>query len=311
MREATVYAPASIGNIGPGFDVLGVAVSNLGDLVTATRKREPGVEIISIENECRELAAEPEKNTSSLAAMKVIERIGAKEGLNLRIRKGVPFPSGLGSSAAGAVAGGLAANLVFDEALSQEELLEACTEAEAKVSKAYFSDNTAAALYGGGVLTRVLAGNKIETVKLGNIPKAVIILATPDFPMFTKKSREVLPKEVPIGDFVWNMGAAAQIVAAFLKKDVALLGRAIEDRIVEPARKALIPGFDEVKRIALEKGALGCSISGGGPSVFAVADSRAPADEIGYAMKRAFKNHDVNARIHICSIETKGARMVT
>lgn len=309
MERVRVFAPATIGNIGPGFDVLGMAVTGLGDTVEAVRRKKPGVGIIEISGRCGNLPLDPDGNTASIAARKVLERIGAKTGVDLKIEKGVPFPSGLGSSAASAVAGGMAANVLFGEKLSDEGLLVACTEAEAEVSGGFFADNTAAALFGGAVVSFAENG-KVMAVPLGSIPDAVIILAVPDFPMLTKKSRAVLPKKVPLRDFVANMANAAAIVAAFARRDVELFGRSIEDRIVEPARKKLIPGFDDVKAVAMERGALGCSISGGGATVFAVANRKAACATIGLGMKKAFKKHGVESEIHVCRIDRKGARVL-
>lgn len=310
MKEITVYAPASIGNIGPGFDVLGVAISNIGDWVTATKKRGPGVEILSIEGDGGKLPLDPTMNTASIAAANVLARIGAKEGLNLKIKKGVPFPSGLGSSAASAVAGAVVAARAFGDPLSMEDILRLSTEAEAAVSGGFFCDNTAAALYGGGIVSRI-DGDEIHIIKLGSIPAAVIVIAQPDFPMPTKKARKVLPKKVDLHDFVWNMGAAASITAAFLKKDATLFGRSVDDRVVEPARAKLIPGFADVKSAALNAGALGCSISGAGATIFAVTDSKSAPEKIGQSMKKAFKKNGLAAKIHICSIDARGARAVS
>ncbi len=309
MGEVRIYAPASIGNIGPGFDVLGMAITNLGDVVEARKKRSPGVELIKITGDGGRLPDDPAKNTAAIAAAKVLKRIGAKSGMNISVQKGVPFPSGLGSSAASAVAGGVAANALFGSPLPPAEVLELCTEAEAAVSGGYFADNTGAAFHGGAIVSSVRDG-KLNVVKLGSIPDLAIVVATPDFPMPTKKSRAVLPSKVPLHDFVANMANTAMITAAFCQKDLQLFGSSIDDRIVEPARKKLIRGFDDVKSAALGLGALGCSISGGGASVFAVASRMDPICRIGEAMKLAFRAHGVESEIHLCAIDKKGARSV-
>ena len=309
MDEVKVYAPASIGNIGPGFDVLGLAVSGMGDVVRAALQDKPVIEIVSIKNDGGRLPLISEENTVSIAAKKVLDAAACEKGLTLVIEKGVPFPSGLGSSAAGAVAGGFAANRLLGDPLAQDELLHLCTEAEAAVSGAYFADNTAAALLGGGVVTRHVDG-RCEATPLGGIPDAAIVLATPDFPMPTKESRNVLPKTVSMENFVYNMGAAAAVTAAICRRDTQLLGRSIDDRIVEPARAKLIPGFPEVKKAALDAGALGCSISGGGPTLFAIVRSGGPVDAVGDAMKKAFKDAELNSSIHICGMDIKGARQL-
>jgi len=309
MDEVKVYAPASIGNIGPGFDVLGVAISGMGDVVRAGTQDKPGVEIIKIKNDGGKLPLDPGENAAAIAAARVLEKAGSYRGLSMIIEKGVPFPSGLGSSAASAVAGGFAANCLCKKPLDEEELLHICTRAEASVSGAYFADNTAAALHGGGVVTRIVDG-RCEAVPMGGIPDAMLVIARPDFPMPTKESREVLPKTVSMENFVANMGAASAIVAAFCRRDTRLLGRSIDDRVVEPARAKLIPGFEDIKKAALEAGALGCSISGGGPSVFAVSTSDGPVEDIEKEMKQAFNNAGLKCEMHICSMDIKGARIL-
>jgi homoserine kinase len=310
MQRVKVFTPATIGNIGPGFDVLGMAITNLGDIVEARRKRGPGVEILRIEGEGAEnLPYEAENNTAGMAALKVLERIGTRGGVNLVIEKGIPFPSGLGSSAASAVGAAFAVNLLYGEPLSYAELLEAATEAEAAVSGGFFADNTAAALYGGVVITFTENG-KIRATPLGTIPATTIVVATPEIPMPTKRSRGVVPESVPIRDFVANMAAAATMAAAGCMKDPELFGRSMDDRIVEPARKSLITGFDDVKAAALAKKAFGCSIAGAGASIFALANRESPVCRIGEAMKLAFKKNGIESKVHICNMDKRGARMI-
>lgn len=308
MKEVTVYAPATIGNIGPGFDVLGVAITGMGDAVTALPKPEPGVDILGISGASARLPFEPEKNTASIAAMKVIETTGSEKGLMLKIKKGVPVASGLGSSAASAVAGGVAAALAFNAKLSRKELLEICTEAEAAVSGGFFADNTASALYGGGTLT--YSNEPLHVVPLGDLPGLTLILVTPEMELPTREAREVLPQKVELEKFVANMGNAAAIVAAFAGKDAALFSRSVRDVVVEPARASLIPGFNDVKKAAMRSGAHGCSISGSGPTVFAALPTGGPAEHIGGAMRWEFKSNGLKASIHICEVEPKGARVL-
>ncbi len=309
MQKVKVYAPASIGNLGPGFDVIGLAISNCGDTVEAFVRNKPGVGVLEITGDGGRLPLEPEKNAAAIAAMKVLEKTGSDIGIDLKIHKGVSFPSGLGSSAASAVAGGFAANELVKNKLEKVALLEACTEGEAAVSGGAFADNTGASLFGGCVLTKC-SEDSIRIVPLGTIPELAIILATPMYPMPTKKSRAVLPKEVPLGKFVSNMSSTAFIVAAFLTKNINLLEHSIEDLIIEPARKSLIPGFDDVKNAAMDHGAMGCSISGGGSSVFAIARNRPGIDLIGESMKTAFMRNGLESVVHICSVDELGTRVI-
>jgi homoserine kinase len=310
MQQARVYAPATIGNIGPGFDVLGLAITNLGDIVEARKTRSPGIEIIRIKGEGGDrLPLEAEKNTAGIAAVKALERIGERGGATLVIEKGIPFPSGLGSSAASAVAGAAAINYLFDGRLSAEELLIVATEAEAAVSGGCFADNTAASLYGGFVVTHV-ENEIIRAVPVGWIPDATIVVAIPEIPMPTATARAVLPKKVPFGDFVTNMANTAMMVAAVAKRDAHMFGGAVDDRIIEPARKIMIEGFDDVKAAALKRGAFGCSIAGAGASVFAVCHRNSAYSRIGEAMKLAFKKHGVECHVHVCNMDKKGTRLV-
>ena len=308
LRSVTVFAPASIGNIGPGFDVLGVAVTNFGDEVTAARKRNPGVEILEIKGSKVPLPEDAAMNTAGIAAMKVLRAIEADMGLTLRIKKGVPIAAGMGSSAASAVAGGFAANRAFGDKLSKAELLQICTEAEAAVSGGFFADNTASALYGGGTITRCT--EPLDVITMGGLPGLVLVLATPDMQLPTRQARKVLPKKVEMSKFVANMGNTAAIVAAFAKKKSDLFARAVSDVVVEPARARLIPGFYDVKEAAVEHGALGCSISGAGPTIFAAVPAKGPADKVGQAMKRAFKKNGLKSHVQLCSVDAKGAREI-
>lgn len=310
MQQARVFAPATIGNVGPGFDVLGLAVTNLGDIVEARKTRSPGIEIIRIKGDgADKLTLETENNTAGIAANAVMERIGAPGGATLVIEKGIPFPSGLGSSAASAVAAAAAMNYLFDEPLSKEDVLAAATEAEAAVSGGFFADNTAAALYGGVVVTHCENGD-IRAMPLGWIPNTTIVIATPEIPMPTAKARAVLPKKVPMDDFVANMANTAMMAGAVAKRDAYAFGKSVDDRIVESARKKMITGFDDVKAAALRRGAFGCSISGAGATVFAVCHRNSAYCRIGEAMKLAFRDNGIECRIHVCNMDKKGARLI-
>ena len=308
LRSVTVFAPASIGNIGPGFDVLGVAITNCGDEVTAARKRMPGVEILEITGAGVPLPEDAAMNTAGIAAMKALRAIDADMGMTLRIKKGVPVASVLGSSAASAVAGGFAANRLFGDRLKRDELLQLCTEAEAAVSGGFFADNTAAALFGGGTITR--SNEPLDVISMGGLPGVTLVMVTPAMALPTAKARKALPKKVDLHKFVSNMGNTAAIVAAFAKKDADLFCRSINDIVVEPARARLIPGFYDVKAAALDAGALGCSISGAGPTVFAAIPAKGPADKVGQAMKKAFLKNGLKSTVQLCSVDRRGAREV-
>ena len=304
--RVTVFAPASIGNVGPGFDVLGMAVTGRGDTVTARVTLTPGVRILAITGDSRNLPLDPGKNTAGIAAGEVLRLLGVKQGVELSIHKNIPG-SGMGSSAASAVAGAFAVNALFGGNLSKQDLLLPAASAESRVSGGYFLDNVGASLLGGIIVTNPFSKH---TVSLGTIPGLHIVIVTPAVEVLTKKARAILPKEISMDDFVTNMANACGMVRAVQIKDAVLFGTSIHDAVVEPHRAGLIPGFFDVKRSALSAGALGCSISGAGASVFAVADRKETAVEVGRAMQEAFLRHKVVSVVTLAKVDKEGARVI-
>jgi homoserine kinase len=236
----------------------------------------------------------------------VLKVLKADGGVELVVEKNIPG-NGLGSSAASAIAGGFAVNALFGLPLSKSELLLPCAAAEASVSGGYFLDNAAASLFGG---INVTNPETREVVSLGGLDGAIIVVVTPRYQLLTARARKVLPKRVPLSDVIANCSRACAIVAAVAKEDAHLFGRSIVDRVVEPARAPLIPGFASVKRAALKAGALGCSISGAGSSVFAVTTDKALGDRIGEAMRRAFTRARLGSVVTVTTIDPTGARVV-
>jgi homoserine kinase len=307
IRDAvTVFAPASTGNIGPGFDVLGMALAGLGDTVHAQRIPERKVVIREIRGDNGTLPTNARKNTAGIAAAKVLKLLNADAGVELVLEKNVPG-NGLGSSAASAVAGGFAVHALFGSPLSKADLLLPCAAAEASVSGGYFLDNAAASLFGG---VNVTNPETREVISLGGLTGAIIVLATPRYQLLTARSRKVVPKRVPLAAMIANCARACAIVAAVSKQDATLFGRSIVDVVVEPARARLIPGFAAVKRAALKAGALGCSISGAGSSVFAVTTDRETGRKIGDAMQKAFVRTKLESVITVTTIDPDGARVI-
>lgn len=306
MKSVRVFAPASVGNIGPGFDVLGMALSGMGDTVTATRRHEPGISITEITGDRGRLSYKADENTAGISAQAVLDHLSCKEGVTLSLHKGVPG-TGLGSSAASAVAAAYAVNLLFGEKLSKAELVPLAAVAESQVSRGFFLDNIGPSMMGGITWNNPFTK---EVVSLGRIEKAIIVIAIPDFPLLTKESRRVLPGMIPMEHFISNMAYSSMIAWAVAKKDVVRFGRSIQDRIAEPARAPLIKGFEDVKKSALAAGALGCSISGAGASIFAVSEDAKKAEKIGKAMEKAFRGHQVIAEIRTTQMDRLGARMV-
>lgn len=306
MNEIKVFAPASVGNIGPGFDTLGMAVKNIGDTIWARKNKTKRVQILEIRGDSGKLPLSADKNTAGIAAKKVLKKLGIREGMDLGIHKNIPG-NGLGSSAASAVAGAVAANILFGSRLNREELLQIAAEAESYVSGGTFMDNIGASLYGGIILTRP-AEKKV--IQVGVLTKLTLVLATPDFPLMTKKARKILPKKIEMSRWIENMSNSCTMVLGVCRKDPVLFGRAISDVVIEPVRARLIPGFYEVKRGALSAGALGCSISGAGSTLFAVTDQEDLGEPIGLAMKKSFLKKGFNSVITVSKIDGLGARKI-
>ncbi len=301
-----VFAPATISNLGPGFDILGIAVASLGDTVVARRAPERGVRIQVITG-ADALPLDPEKNTAAIAAAATLRRAGIEAGVELELHKGLPIGSGLGSSAASAVAAAYATNLLLGSPLRKPELIEPCLEAEAAVAGRH-GDNVAPSLLGGLILVRSL--DPVDVVRLPIPDGLTLVVVTPDFSLPTREARAVLPREVPLSATVEMAANLGALVAACASGDLGLMARAMTDRIVEPRRADLIPGARAVIEAARHAGALGSSISGAGPSIFAICRSARSGQEAAEAMRRAFAAHGLAATAHLSPADCPGARRV-
>ena len=300
-----VFAPATVANLGAGFDVLGLAVTGLGDTVEAERLPN-GLELTVKGG--GDLPAEVDKNTTGIAAMAALRRLGMPGGARLWLTKGLPNGSGLGSSAASAAAGAFAVNALYGHRLSPELLVECALEAEASVSGGRFADNVAPAVLGGCQLVR--STGPIDLVPLGSIPQARFVLVTPKVEVLTRQARAALPPSVPMTELVRHTADACGLTAAFLRADYALLARSIHDAIVEPVRARFIPHYDAVRAAALEAGAHAFSISGSGPTVFALTNDPDRAQIIRAAMVAAFAAGGCASRSAVSMIDPVGARQI-
>ena len=301
--QVHVFAPGSVGNVGPGLDILGLAIGGAGDEVIAERHGSAGVIITDPGHPA--LPSDPAAHTSGIAAAEVLRRAGAGFGVRMRVRKGLPLAGGQGGSAASAVAGALAANFLLDRPLPQDALIAAALEAEAVVAGRH-ADNIVAILLGGLVLIRSM--EPLDLVRVPVPTRLRVILAHPDRSMNTRDGRAVLPASVSREVALHQAAQVAAIVAAACTGDLALLGRAIDDRIAEPARGPLLEGFAETKRAAMAAHALGCSISGSGPTVFALAGDDYAAERIGAAMTAAYAELGIGCTTRVATPDLLGAR---
>ncbi len=303
LAQARVFAPGSIGNLGPGLDILGLAIGGAGDTVTAVRSARPGVIIDDPGHPS--LSTDPSRHSSGIAAAAVLAAGGAGFGVRLQVTKGLPLCGGQGGSAASAVAGALAANLLLEHPLDQSALLLAALSAEATVSGRH-ADNIAPILLGGLVLIRSLL--PLDLVRLPVPGSLRVVLAHPDRLMATREARAALPASVSLEVALHQAAQVAAIVAAAYSGDLGLLGRAIDDRIAEPSRAPLLDGFLEAKRAALQAGALGCSISGSGPTAFALVESEISGERVASAMRDAYAGGGIGCVTRVALPDLEGAR---
>ncbi|MDI6643009.1 MAG: homoserine kinase [Candidatus Hodarchaeaceae archaeon] len=285
-KMVKVSAPATIANLGPGFDVFGLALSHPFDVVEA-EKSEGGVEILEVQGVgAQGISKDSGKNSAGIAASEALRLIGAAGGVKLKIQKGVKPGGGIGSSSASAVAGAGAVNELFGGKLSAEQLIEAAARAEEKIAGTIHYDNVTPALVGG--FTIVTSTKPLQFFRLDPPPMKVVV-AQPALELPTALGRKVLPQEVMLKDAVANVAKASTMVAALNAGDLKLFGKCMVDSIAELARAPLIPGFFDVKWAALEAGALGAAMAGSGPSVFAILEPDGDAEAVAGAMKEAFE----------------------
>jgi homoserine kinase len=306
-QSATASAPASIGNVGVGFDILGQAFDAARDLVTAVRDEKPGVRLMQVSGLVSSLPNAPEKNTALAAAQAVLAAAGSPCGMRLSIVKGVPLAAGMGGSAASAVAGAAAANALLGGPFELEELLPFALEGERVASDPPHWDNVMASLLGGLVLA---AREDPPLVQRLPAPEGVVaILLHPDAAVETRMARSILSEQVPLKLAVEHSRRVAAFVAGCATGDLDLVRAGLEDLLVEPQRQHLVPALPDVKAAALEAGALGSSFSGSGPSVFAWALD-ADADAVEQVMLEAFAKAGLAARAYRAPVSSEGVRVL-
>jgi homoserine kinase len=299
-----IFAPATVANVASGFDVLGFALETPGDAVTLTRSTEKGVRVRSVTGDDGRLPRDPKKNTAAVAAAAFLDRIGNPFGVDIELEKRMPLSSGLGSSAASAVAAVTAANLLAGSPLSATDLLPFTMEAERVACGSAHADNVAPSLLGGFVLIR--SYDPLDVVRLPVPAGLSCAVVHPHAELRTEDARSVLKKEIRLSDAIRQWGNLAALVAALYNGDLQLLGRSLQDVVAEPARSLLIPGFAGVKAAALASGALGCSISGSGPSVFALCSRAEDSARAGKAMVAAFKAAGLASDLYLSAVNPRG-----
>lgn len=295
-NKVIIKAPATTANLGPGFDVFGMALQQPSDKVTIVPV-DKNIKIKVTGQSAEIIPSEPEKNTAGVVAKAILDEFSLKTGLMITIEKGIAPGMGLGSSAASAAAVAYGLNHLFNLELYNEQLVEFSAKGEVASAGFEHADNVSAAIYGGFVLIR--SYSPLKVVHLKPPPNLRVCLARPKVPVLsrkTEKARSVLPKNVPMEKIVHNVGHAASIAVGFAVGDVDLIGRSMSDVIVEPTREFMIPGYQQVRMAAMEAGACGVAISGAGPTIIAIVNNdNAEASKVTRAMKEGFKSSGAKA----------------
>lgn len=304
--EVHIFGPASLSNLGPGFDALGLCVAGVGDVVKARRVEASG---IYLEHDpgiiSWVLPKDPAKNTAVIAAKAVLGLLGAEDGVAFTLKKGIPLGSGIGGSAASAVAGAWAVNVLFGCPLDKEALIEAVLDAEDLASGGRHGDNALPALLGGLVLVSSSDPSRYRRIELPDTLHIALVL--PDVEVLTKHAREMLPASVTLRDAVHNASELAFLVDAYRCGDWETVGRCMmQDRLVEPVRAGLVPCYHGVRTAAINAGAFGCALTGSGPAMFALAASEDDAGSIRDAMVEASLSEGVDARGIVTEVNDEG-----
>jgi len=305
IHSVTAFAPATCANLAVGFDILGLAFDQAGDTVTLSKRDDNKLVIEEIES-AEKLPFEADKNTATVALQAMHSALDLKQGFSIRIQKGIPMSSGMGGSAASAVAALVACNAFLHQPLSRHELAQFALLGEEAASGQPHGDNIVPCLFGG--LTLIQNLNPIEILQLP-LPDLICVLVHPHLHVSTQQARKMLKPELPLRDYVKQSAHLAGFIAALYAKDLRLLQQSFADLLIEPQRASLIPGFYQIKEAALEAGALGFCLSGSGPSLLALARDRSDAKIIAEVMQNQLKREKLASDCWIAPVSEDGARV--
>lgn len=302
-----IFCPATIANISCGFDVLGLALSAIGDEMIIKKVPAPGLTITKISG--LDLPKEIDKNVAGVAGLAFMEASEYKGGFEIEIYKKIKAGSGIGSSAASASGAVWGMNYLLNAPFSQHQLVQFAMAGEKLASGVAHADNVAPAIYGGFTLVR--STEPLDVIPI-HVPKELYAsIIHPHIEIKTSDSRKILKTSISLADGIKQWGNVGALVAGLYQEDYDLISRSLVDHIVEPIRSILIPGFDEVKHAALSAGALGCGISGSGPSIFALSKGLKTAQKVTQAMSNVFEHMDLSYDPYVSEINTKGIQIMT
>jgi len=301
MSKIIVQAPATIANLVCGFDILGLALNAPQDIMEVSLKDERGITLSS--SDAYDLPTDPEKNVSGAALLALMEAYEKPVGFHVHIDKQIKPGSGLGSSAASSAGAVVAANHLLGNIFSKEDLVRFAMNGEKVASGVKHADNITPCIYGGITLIRSIFPLDIVTL---SGPPLFVTVVHPQIEVKTSDARQILRKEVQLKDAIRQWGNIAGLVSGFLKNDYELIGRSLEDVIIEPVRSILIPGFDEVKQRSKEAEALGGGISGSGPSIFMLSKGEATAKQVEQEMQQVYNRIGIDYKTYVTTINYNG-----
>lgn len=305
-EQIKIFCPATIANISCGFDVLGLALDSKGDEMVLRKVSNPGIKITRITGQ--DLPLETDKNVAGVAGMAMIKALEYKDGFEIEIHKKIKPGSGIGSSAASAAGVVWGMNQLLGGPCSDHELVQFAMEGEKLASGSAHADNVAPAIYGG--ITLVRSSCPLDVIRINSPEHLYASVIHPHIEIKTSDSRKILKTTISLADGIKQWGNLGALIAGLFLEDYALISRSLEDHIIEPIRSILIPGFDDIKKAALAAGALGCGISGSGPSIFALSKGGDKATEVAKAMSLELSKIQLNHDTYVSVINTKGIHIL-
>lgn len=305
-NEIRIFCPATIANVSCGFDVLGVALDSVGDEMVIRKVAEKGIKITKITGQ--DLPMETHQNVAGVAGLALLAESGSKVGFEIEIHKKIKAGSGIGSSAASSTGAVWAINELLGKPFSPLQLVKFAMEGERLASGVAHADNVAPALFGGFTLVRSYEPLDIIPIHCPDQLYATVI--HPQIEVRTSDSRKILKTHITLADGIKQWGNVGGLIAGLFTEDYDLIGRSLVDYIVEPIRSILIPGFDKIKSVSKEAGALGCGISGSGPSIFALSKGEAKARMVADKMTEVYQSIGIDYDVHVSKINTKGIKIL-
>ena len=306
MKEITIFCPATIANISCGFDVLGLALDAVGDVMTVRKSEEKGIRITKIIGQ--DLPLETDKNVAGKAGMALLEKSDHQGGFEIEIDKRIKPGSGIGSSAASSAGAVWAMNELLGRPFSNVELVQFAMEGENLASGTAHADNVAPAIYGGFTLVR--SYRPLDIIPIPTPSELVATVIHPQIEIKTSDSRKILKTNITLKQGIQQWGNVGGLIAGLFQSDYELIGRSLEDTIVEPIRSILIPLFGDIKFNTMEAGALGCGISGSGPSIFALSKGTETAERVAQSMEKTYSGIGIPFDIHVSKINTEGFKKI-